>query len=112
MDSVKLTDPMKQEMFQVKVAAHEILPLSWDDFRQRARKANEAFLEARDQAAAKAKASAAADAAAASVVDVPAEVAVPEAVAASGDCKPVPVTPAGVAPTPLSVPRRRSGGRP
>lgn len=56
-DSVNLKSPVNERAYQESVKSGEILPLSWDDFRSRARKANEAFLEARDQAAKTARAS-------------------------------------------------------
>jgi hypothetical protein len=55
-DSVNLKSPINQRAFDSATAAGEILQLSWDDFRTRARKTNEAFLEARDAAAKAARA--------------------------------------------------------
>lgn len=50
-DSVNLRNIINERAYTESVKAGQILPLSWDEFRSRARKANEAFLEARDQAA-------------------------------------------------------------
>lgn len=50
-DSVAIKDPMKQQAYDTVVGANEVFQLSWDDFRNRARRTNEAFLQARDDAA-------------------------------------------------------------
>lgn len=55
-DSVAIKDPMKQQTYDAVVGANEVFQLSWDDFRNRARRTNEAFLQARDDAAVAAKA--------------------------------------------------------
>lgn len=55
-DSVALKDPMTQQAYDTVVNTNEVFQLSWDDFRNRARRANEAFLQARDDAAAAARA--------------------------------------------------------
>ena len=55
-DSVAIKDPMKQQAYDAVVVANEVFQLSWDDFRNRARRTNEAFLQARDDAAVAAKA--------------------------------------------------------
>ena len=54
-DSVAIKDPMKQQAYDAVVFANEVFQLSWDDFRNRARRTNEAFLQARDDAAVAAK---------------------------------------------------------
>ncbi|WP_189668628.1 ATP-binding protein [Promicromonospora soli] len=55
-DSVNLTDAISARAFREAVEDNEISQYSWDDFRARARKANEAFLQVRDNAQAAAKA--------------------------------------------------------
>jgi hypothetical protein len=55
-DSVAIKDPMKQQAYDTVVGVNEVFQLSWDDFRNRARRTNEAFLQARDDAAAAARA--------------------------------------------------------
>ena len=55
-DSVAIKDPMKQQTYDAVVRDNEVFQLSWDDFRNRARRTNEAFLQARDDAAVAAKA--------------------------------------------------------
>ncbi|PPF38516.1 ATP-binding protein [Pseudoclavibacter sp. AY1H1] len=50
-DSVALKDPMKEQAYATVLATNEVFQLSWDDFRNRARRTNEAFLQARDDAA-------------------------------------------------------------
>ena len=55
-DSVAIKDPMKQQAYDAVVVSNEVFQLSWDDFRNRARRTNEAFLQARDNAAVAAKA--------------------------------------------------------
>ena len=47
---------MKQQTYDAVVGDNEVFQLSWDDFRNRARRTNEAFLQARDDAAVAAKA--------------------------------------------------------
>jgi hypothetical protein len=54
-DSVNLKQPINKRAYGESVDAGQILQLSWDDFRLRAIKTNEAFLEARDAAAKAAK---------------------------------------------------------
>lgn len=54
-DSVAISDPMMQQAYDTVVGANEVFQLSWDDFRNRARRTNEAFLQARDDAAIAAK---------------------------------------------------------
>ncbi len=49
-DSVALKDPINKRTFQATLDANEVFQLSWDDFRNRARRTNEAFLQARDSA--------------------------------------------------------------
>lgn len=49
-DSVNLKSPVNRRTFDTTVQAGELLQLSWDDFRLRARRTNEAFLEVRDAA--------------------------------------------------------------
>lgn len=49
-DSVAIKDPMRQQTYKTVVDANEVFQLSWDDFRNRARRTNEAFLQARDAA--------------------------------------------------------------
>ncbi|WP_139018935.1 ATP-binding protein [Actinomyces sp. oral taxon 175] len=55
-DSVAIKDPINREAYNKVVFANEVFQLSWDDFRNRARRTNEAFLQARDDAADAAKA--------------------------------------------------------
>ena len=55
-DSVAIKDPMKQQAYDAVVVSNEVFQLSWDDFRNRARRTNEAFLQARDNATVAAKA--------------------------------------------------------
>nr|WP_225752436.1 ATP-binding protein [Pseudoclavibacter sp. Marseille-Q3772] len=55
-DSVAIKDPMRQQTYKTVVDANEVFQLSWDDFRNRARRTNEAFLQARDAATVAAKA--------------------------------------------------------
>ena len=55
-DSVAIKDPINREAYNKVVFVNEVFQLSWDDFRNRARRTNEAFLQARDDAADAAKA--------------------------------------------------------
>lgn len=55
-DSVSLKDAANRRLFETVVAENEVFQLSWDDFRNRARRTNEAFLQARDDAQSVAKA--------------------------------------------------------
>lgn len=50
-DSVNLRNAIKRRAYDEAIKAGELYQLSWDDFRARARRTNEAFLEVRDQAA-------------------------------------------------------------
>jgi hypothetical protein len=52
-DQVKLTDPDKQESFDSFQAHEELFPISWIVFLDRAKKAHEEFLNARDEAVAR-----------------------------------------------------------
>lgn len=54
-DSVAIKEPMMQQAYDSVVFNNEVFQLSWDDFRNRARRTNEAFLQARDDAAVAAK---------------------------------------------------------
>lgn len=54
-DSVAIKESMKQQVYDSVVSTNEVFQLSWDDFRNRARRTNEAFLQARDDAAVAAK---------------------------------------------------------
>ena len=54
-DSVALKDAANRRLYDTVVKDNEVFQLSWDDFRNRARRTNEAFLQARDDAARAAK---------------------------------------------------------
>jgi len=55
-DSVALKDAANRRLYETIEDANEVFQLSWDDFRHRARRTNEAFLQARDNAQSAAKA--------------------------------------------------------
>jgi len=52
-DGVNLTDPDKQESYDSFIRQNELVPISWIVFLDRAKKAHEEFLNARDEAAAR-----------------------------------------------------------
>lgn len=54
-DSVALKDAANKRLYDTIVQENEVFQLSWDDFRNRARRTNEAFLQARDNAKSAAK---------------------------------------------------------
>lgn len=49
-DAVALKDAASRRLYDTVVQEQEVFQLSWDDFRNRARRTNEAFLQARDNA--------------------------------------------------------------